>query len=107
MGKPVRLNRHTLKIAATISRRVAEIRRARRLSLQDVADGAGISKAHVWEIESGRAKNPTIETVVALATALGVSLDYLTGISKIGLTLHPEAMRIASEIDLLLRKAGH
>jgi hypothetical protein len=39
-----------------------------------------------------------------LARAFGVSLDYMTGLSDNAPTLHPEALRIACEIDTLLRK---
>lgn len=42
------------------------------LSLQEVADRAGITKSHMWEIEAGRSVNPTIRTVYGLAIALGI-----------------------------------
>lgn len=42
------------------------------LSLQTVADRAGITKSHMWELEQGRAVNPTIRTVYGLAKALGI-----------------------------------
>lgn len=77
-----------------------------RSSLQEVASRAGITKSHVWELEQGRAKNPTIETAVNVATALGVSLDYLTGLSTSEPLLHPEALRITCEVDALLKAAG-
>lgn len=38
-------------------------------SLQGVADAAGISKTHIWELERGRNTNPTIETIARVATA--------------------------------------
>jgi transcriptional regulator with XRE-family HTH domain len=53
----------------------AEIARARadaRMSLDEVARAAGLTKSHVWELEQGRARNPTIRAVSGLATALGV-----------------------------------
>lgn len=87
----------------SIAARLAVLRSERDLTLQDVADRAGLSKSHVWELEQGRAKNPTLDTVLRLSTALGVSLDYLTGIASADVALHPEAMRIACEIDALLR----
>jgi len=40
------------------------------LSLQDVADRTGGTKAHVWELESGRSTNPTVKTLLGLAAAL-------------------------------------
>lgn len=42
------------------------------LSLQEVADRAGITKSHMWELEQGNAVNPTVRTVYGLAKALGV-----------------------------------
>jgi transcriptional regulator with XRE-family HTH domain len=47
------------------------------LSLQDLADRVGASKAHIWELETGRAKNPTIELLTKLAKALSVSVADL------------------------------
>lgn len=82
-----------------------ELRAARGLSLQAVADRAGITKSHVWDLEQGGARNPTIGTAVGIATALGVSLDYLTGLTSAEPCLHPEALRIACEVDALLRRA--
>lgn len=93
-------------ICDTIARRIGELRADRQLSLQTVAERAGLSKSHVWELEQGRATNPTIETAVRLAACFGVSLDYLTGLSAEVPCLHPEALRIACEVDALLRKAG-
>ena len=89
-------------IARTISGRTRELRDARGLSLQAVADRAGLTKSHIWELEQGRSRNPTISTAVSLARALGVSLDYLTGLTNAAPSLHPEALRIACEIDALL-----
>lgn len=91
-------------VAKMISRRCIKLREQRDFSLQEVADRAGLSKSHVWELERGRARNPTVDTAVRLARAFGVSLDYMTGLSDDAPTLHPEALRIACEIDVLLRK---
>lgn len=45
-----------------------------------------------------------VDTAVRLARAFGVSLDYMTGLSDNAPTLHPEALRIACEIDVLLSR---
>lgn len=47
------------------------------LSLQEVADRAGITKSHMWELERGRAVNPTIWTVYGLSRALGVPFSRM------------------------------
>lgn len=90
-------------IAATIGRQMRDLRAIRGLTLQELADRTGFAKSHIWEIENGRSRNPTLATAVALASALGTSLDYLAGLTTAQLTLHPEAMRIACEVDALLR----
>lgn len=49
------------------------IRKARKrleMSLQDVGSRAGLSKAHVWELERGRKQNPTVKTILNLAITL-------------------------------------
>lgn len=91
-------------VAASMAKRCRDLREKRDLSLQTVADRAGLSKSHVWELEQGRSRNPTVDTAVRLARAFGVSLDYMTGLSSDAPTLHPEALRIACEIDVLLRR---
>lgn len=90
-------------VVATIATRMRELREARGLSLQELAIRAGIAKSHVWQIEQGKSANPTIATTVGIARALGVSLDYLAGLSAAQPDLHPEALRIACEVDALLR----
>ena len=48
-------------------------------SLQKVADEVGASKAHIWELETGRAKNPSIDLVMKLAKCFGVAVADLVG----------------------------
>lgn len=51
---------------------IRDQREALGLSLQELADRAGCTKSHVWEIEDGRSKNPTVKMVHGLAEGLGV-----------------------------------
>ncbi|KAB2792560.1 helix-turn-helix transcriptional regulator [Brucella anthropi] len=90
-------------VGETISNRMKDLRKQHKLSLQQVADRAGTSKSHIWDMENGHSKNPTIDMAVSIANALGVSLDYLTDLSTQTPNLHPEALRIACEVDALLR----
>ncbi|MEW2516739.1 helix-turn-helix domain-containing protein [Actinacidiphila alni] len=46
-------------------------------SMVDVAAAAGVSAETLRKIETGRAPTPAFFTVVALAAALGMSLDVL------------------------------
>lgn len=57
---------------ATLGEEVLRARTEARLSLQEVAERSGFTKSHVWEIEKGRARNPTIGMVAGLSKALGI-----------------------------------
>lgn len=46
-------------------------------SLQQVADAIGASKAHIWELESNRSKNPSLELLQKLAGHFGTTVAYL------------------------------
>ena len=59
--------------------RIAELRRRKRESLQQVGDAVGVSKAHIWELEKGRTDNPAMGLVTRLADHFGVSVSYLVG----------------------------
>ena len=63
------------------------------LSLQDVATLAGISKAHVWEMEQGSTINPSIGTLCGLARALKTEPEILCAAS---ITDHGAAICIRS-----------
>ena len=56
-----------------------DLRVARRLSLQDVANEVGISKAHVFNLEKGITANPSMDLVVKLAELFRVRVADLVG----------------------------
>lgn len=60
-----------------IGNNVRKLRKKKGLSQEKLARLANISLNALTKIESGFAKKPTIQTVVKLARALGVSLDEL------------------------------
>jgi transcriptional regulator with XRE-family HTH domain len=51
-------------------------RQENRISIRALADQVGVSPSLVSQIENGKV-NPSVETLVALVTALGLSLDEL------------------------------
>ena len=59
--------------------RIAELRRRAGQSLQQVGDAVGVSKAHIWELEKGRADNPSMALVTRLADHFEVSIGFLVG----------------------------
>lgn len=48
-------------------------------SLQKAADSIGISKPHLWELETGKSTNPSLELLTNLAKHYKTSVAYLVG----------------------------
>lgn len=61
---------------ATMGDRLRRARTSRDLSLRTVAKRIGVSPSLISQVETGRAK-PSVSTLYALATELGISLDEL------------------------------
>lgn len=58
-------------------RNLSKLRKEKGLTQEGLARKANISYHTLIKIESGGIKNPKIETVIKLASALGISLDTL------------------------------
>lgn len=93
--------------AAAFGSRIKGLRTLRKLSLEEVASASGFTKSHVWELETGRSRNPSVRAVWSLARALGVTPAHLMGISPDGLSLHPTAMEVACIVDRALAQHPH
>jgi transcriptional regulator with XRE-family HTH domain len=63
----------------SLGQRIAELRERRGSSLQEIADAVGVSKAHIWQIEKGKADNPALGLVERLAGHFRVSVSELIG----------------------------
>jgi transcriptional regulator with XRE-family HTH domain len=66
-------------IEMSLGARITKLRLKAGQSLQEVADAVGVSKAHIWELEKGRADNPSMGLVTRLADHFGVSVAFLVG----------------------------
>ena len=55
------------------------LRIKKRQSLQQVADAVGASKAHIWELETGKSGNPSTDLLVRIARHFNTSVAYLVG----------------------------
>ena len=62
-----------------IGENIKRYRQLRSLTLPDLAQHAGVSKAFLWEIETGNSKRPGAETLWKIAEALGVTIAHLMG----------------------------
>ena len=73
-----------------LGEKIKDFRTRKNLSLQELADRVGASKAHIWELETGRARNPTLDLVTKLASCFGVGVADLIGENPNSATENPE-----------------
>ncbi len=81
--------------------RLHELRIANRLSLQDLADKVGISKAHVWNLEKGLSDNPSMELVVKFAGVFRMRVADLVGENPEGADEEPAMVAMFRDLKKL------
>lgn len=59
----------------SLGSRINEIRREKNISIDELSDLSGVPKGTLSKITAGITTNPTLETVKAIARALGCRLD--------------------------------
>ena len=65
-----------------LSRKIKELRKKAGWSQQKLAEKAGLSYNTITKIEQGVATMPTIQTMIKIADAFGITLDELVGRNK-------------------------
>ena len=58
---------------------IKKYREIKGITLPELAVRAGVSKAFLWEIETGNSKRPGAEILFKIAEALGVTIAHLMG----------------------------
>ena len=66
-------------MASALGVRLRRLREAKKLTLQQVADEVGCTKAYIWELEMKDGQRPSAERVQALAKLLGVTMEDIMG----------------------------
>lgn len=61
-----------MELRLTLGRNVRRERQSKKLTIEALADEAGLSYSYVGELERGR-RNPTLAIVERIAVALGIS----------------------------------
>jgi transcriptional regulator with XRE-family HTH domain len=56
---------------------LSKIRKNKRLTQNQLTELSGISKGQISKLESGKQRDPRIQTLIALATALECSVDEI------------------------------
>jgi len=62
-----------------LGKRLRQYREAKGLTLQQVADAVGCTKAYIWELEMREGQRPTAERLNAIAKTLEVTVLHLLG----------------------------
>lgn len=62
-----------------LGKRLRQYREAKGLTLQQVADAVGCTKAYIWELEMREGQRPTAERLNNIAKTLGVTVLHLLG----------------------------
>lgn len=66
-----------IAMATPFGIRLRRLREAKNLSLQQLAEVVGCTKAYLWELEMRDGQKPSAERVRALARELGVTMEAL------------------------------
>jgi transcriptional regulator with XRE-family HTH domain len=65
--------------------RIKELRTAKKLTLDQLAQATGSSKSYIWELENKDPPRPSAEKLAEIAKALDVTTDYLIGREQVTL----------------------
>lgn len=90
---------------AALGTRIQLLRELRGMSLEAVGKAAGLTKSHIWELEKGRASNPTVNAIWGISAALCVSPSMLLGLDDKMPPIDPVAMKIAGIVDREIKRA--
>lgn len=69
---------NTPKSRQSLGQRIKELRKEKGLTQEELAIKAGVSYTTLTKVENEAIKNPSFETVAAIAKGLEVTLDELT-----------------------------
>ncbi len=81
----------------TVGGRIRYVRTQRNLTLEQLAERAGISKSFLWEVEHDRS-NISGEKLLRIANVLGASLDFLLRGEPEPEEYRPPVIEIPSEL---------
>lgn len=54
-----------------------DIRRARKVTQQEMAEYVGVTQSYICALESGKRKNPSIHVLERVASKLGVGIEVV------------------------------
>lgn len=85
----------------TLARRLHDLRLQHALSLTEVANAIGASRAYIWNLEKGHADNPSLEMVTKLAGLFRVRIADLVGENPDAADEDPEMVAMFRDLKQL------
>ena len=64
-------------MANLLGAKIKELRKAKGLTLEQLAEKIGSGKSYIWELENRGVKRPSAEKLTAIALALETSTEFL------------------------------
>ena len=90
--------RRKKECSVALGAKLKELRTRKGESLQQVADAVGASKAHIWELEMGKSKNPSVELLTELAKHFNVLVADLIGENPNAIGEDPELVTMYRDL---------
>jgi transcriptional regulator with XRE-family HTH domain len=85
----------------SLGAKIKSLRTQHKLSLQEVADAVGASKAHIWDLERGASKNPSMELLMGLAKTFKISVAELIGEPSASDVIPPDLVALYHDLKEL------
>lgn len=63
-----------------VGEKIRQLRKKRKLSLEELARRTRVSKSYLWQMEKGKSRRPSAEILYKIATALGTTIADLLGL---------------------------
>jgi transcriptional regulator with XRE-family HTH domain len=64
-------------MANLLGAKIKELRKAKQLTLEQLAEQIGSGKSYIWELENRGVKRPSAQKLAAIARALDTTTDFL------------------------------
>lgn len=86
-----------------IGEKLQELRRLKSMSMTELASVAEVSKSYLWELETGKQTNPSLEVLQRLAEALDVTIGELLGTPAVRAAIPAQDASPDAGLDEFLR----
>lgn len=86
-----------MNIKLTIQERLKDLRTERKMTLEQLSEATGLSRAALGKYETDDFKDISPFSIVTLAKFYGVSTDYLLGLTEQKKSPRHNSCRVASE----------